>query len=273
MSSWRSRNVRSPWRTTAWSSATSDADHARHLQPHRRARAGRESIQRPAERARPLLHRRQAQPPRAQLGASGSKPAPSSVDLSTQPAVAAVEPHVDARRRPRGAARCRAPPGRSGRPRRRTLAARGAARRRLAARSSAPVHAAQHLDVLAQRARQPLAPRASAGRSSKISERSSSIASRASSLHALQLRRAPASGRARAACAAASAASTTPNSFWRDRVVQLAREPVALLDDRQLAAALVQPRVLDRDRGVRGEQLDQLLVGVRRTPAPSFSVR
>ncbi len=50
-----------------------------------------------------------------------------------------------------------------------------------------------------------------------------------------------------------------------DDVVELEREPVALGDDRQLAAALVQPRVRDRDRGVRGEQLDQLLVARRRT--------
>ena len=48
----------------------------------------------------------------------------------------------------------------------------------------------------------------------------------------------------------------------RDRVVQLAREPVALLDDAQLAAALVQARVLDRERGVRGERLDERLVVV-----------
>src|SRR6201999_3741133 len=46
----------------------------------------------------------------------------------------------------------------------------------------------------------------------------------------------------------------------RDVVVQLAREPVALLHDRELAAALVQARVLDRDRGVRRQQRDQLLV-------------
>jgi hypothetical protein len=50
--------------------------------------------------------------------------------------------------------------------------------------------------------------------------------------------------------------------------VQLAREPVALLDDAQLAAALVQPRVLDRDRCVGGEQPDQplVLVGERLRP-------
>ena len=45
-----------------------------------------------------------------------------------------------------------------------------------------------------------------------------------------------------------------------DDVVQLQREPVALGQDRQLPAALVQARVGDRDRCVCGEQLDQLLV-------------
>src|ERR671936_122681 len=47
-----------------------------------------------------------------------------------------------------------------------------------------------------------------------------------------------------------------------DGVVELAREPVPLLDDGELAAPLVQARVLDRDGGMAGERLDQLLVGV-----------
>ena len=59
----------------------------------------------------------------------------------------------------------------------------------------------------------------------------------------------------------------------RDGVVQLAGEPVPLLDDGELAAALVQARVLDRDRGVRGEHLDQLLVVVVELGAASLSVR
>ena len=54
----------------------------------------------------------------------------------------------------------------------------------------------------------------------------------------------------------------------RDRVVQLAGEPVALLDDAQLAAALVQPGVLDRERGVRGERLDERLVVVGEAAGP-----
>ena len=42
--------------------------------------------------------------------------------------------------------------------------------------------------------------------------------------------------------------------------MEIQREPVALRDDRELARLLVQAGVRDRDRGVRGEQLDQLLV-------------
>jgi len=42
--------------------------------------------------------------------------------------------------------------------------------------------------------------------------------------------------------------------------VQLEREAVTLLEDRQLAAALVEPGVGDRDRGVRGQEVDQPLV-------------
>ena len=46
----------------------------------------------------------------------------------------------------------------------------------------------------------------------------------------------------------------------RDRVVQVAGQPGPFLHDGQLAAALVQPGVGQRDRGVRGEQGEDLLV-------------
>ena len=82
-----------------------------------------------------------------------------------------------------------------------------------------------------------------------------------------------ASGSTSSSPPAASAVSVSANSFWRHHVVQLERQPVALLEDRELAAALVQARVLDRDRGVGGEHLDQLLVGRRELVAPSLSVR
>src|SRR5204863_1210592 len=46
-----------------------------------------------------------------------------------------------------------------------------------------------------------------------------------------------------------------------DDVVELERHPVSLRQHRELAAALIQPRVGYRNRGVGGEQLDQLLIG------------
>ena len=58
------------------------------------------------------------------------------------------------------------------------------------------------------------------------------------------------------------ASSTRPNSFWLTASCSSSASRLRSASDRQLAAALVQPRVGDRDRGVRGEQLDQLLVGV-----------
>ncbi len=56
-------------------------------------------------------------------------------------------------------------------------------------------------------------------------------------------------------------------------VVELECEAVALGDDRELAAAFVQARVGDGDRGVGREQLDQRLVGWVECPEPRFSVR
>ena len=47
------------------------------------------------------------------------------------------------------------------------------------------------------------------------------------------------------------------------RVVQVARQPRAFLDHGQLAVALVEPRVGQRDRGVRGEQREEVLVAAR----------
>src|SRR5437763_8049105 len=70
MPTWSSRKRRRPSRTTAWSSTTSTriGSATRHLQPHRRAGAGRGADhERAAEALCALLHRREAEPPRAQL--------------------------------------------------------------------------------------------------------------------------------------------------------------------------------------------------------------
>ena len=112
----------------------------------------------------------------------------------------------------------------------------------------------------------------SGGRSSRISERSSSSASRASA-------------RSRSTCARARrrvavelragrlGGEHEAEQLLADRVVELEREPVARLEHRQLAAALVEAGVGDRDRRVRGEQLDHRLVGgverLRRPPSRS----
>ena len=58
-----------------------------------------------------------------------------------------------------------------------------------------------------------------------------------------------------------------------DPVVELLPDAVALLHDRQLPDLLVQSRVLDRDAGVEGKQLDQLLVRGRELTGPRLSVR
>ena len=48
-----------------------------------------------------------------------------------------------------------------------------------------------------------------------------------------------------------------------DPVVQVLADPLALVDDGQALDLLVQARVLDRDRRVAGERLDERLVGRR----------
>jgi hypothetical protein len=58
-----------------------------------------------------------------------------------------------------------------------------------------------------------------------------------------------------------------------DDVVQLERQAVALGEDRQLAAALGQPGVRDRDRRVGGEELDDLEVVVANASPSTLSVR
>ena len=97
------------------------------------------------------------------------------------------------------------------------------------------------------------------GRSPRISERSSSSAWPASSRSLSTWARADARialqlGRRRLG------AQHQAEQLLADHVVELEGEAVALGDDRQLAALLVQARVGDRDRGVRGEDLDHPLI-------------
>ena len=104
----------------------------------------------------------------------------------------------------------------------------------------------------------------SGGRSSKTSERSSSSASCAS---CLQLPHPGSRGgrvtfEQRPGC---FGVENEAEELLADGVVEVEREPVPLGDDRKLPRPLVETGVGDRDRGVSGEQADQLLVGSRRS--------
>ena len=134
------------------------------------------------------------------------------------------------------------------------------------------MHAGEHLDLLAQRALEPVAlelgrPQPEDQRAQLV-ERLARELAQPLDLGARGLGVAVELGRRRLG------GQHQAEQLLADDVVELEREPVALGDDRQLPAALVQARVRDRDRGVRREQLDQLLIARRRTPARrSFSVR
>ena len=256
MSSWRSRNVRRPWRTTAWSSASrtriTRGPPGGSWCPRRAIEVDR---QRAAELGRALLHRRQPEPLAAHLGAlrveaaavvgDGQHVPPSSTDL-------------DAAWRPSGGSRCRAPPGRCAGSGSRTSGAKRGTSRDLQHDRLAG-HAPQHLDVLAQHGREPFGlqragPQLEDDRAQLLHRAAGELATPAElgrrAVAVAREQRLRRLGRQR-----------DPEQPLGDAVVQLAREPVALLDDAQLARALVQAGVLDRDRRVGGQQLDQLLVG------------
>ena len=269
-SSCRSRNVRRPWRTTAWSSAirtriTAPPD--RHLEPHACAgtRGGRDLEPAP-ELGGALLHRGQAEPPPAHRARGHVEAAPVVGHLSTS----APAP-CSRRTSTRSAAACRSAFCSASCAIRSTSPPRGRQPRRSPQLSSIDAtHAAQHVDVLAQHAGQAL--RLQRGRAQlEITERSSSIASRESSRTGRPRRR-PRTDRAPSACRPTRSRAHAEQPLDH-RVVQFAREPVALLDDAQLAAALVEPRVLDRDRGVGREQADQVLVVVGELGRACLSVR
>ena len=250
-------------RTTSWSSATRTRIGPANAHLHRdrgalaRRRVDRE---RAAERFRPLAHRGQPEPPGAQGRLHGSKPLPSSATATAT------------RESTRGQRELTCV--RTGVPQRvaeRLL--RDPQQPLLDLRRQPPSPSTRDLDLLlVQRAAaRPTCLRSaaaspsvssSAGRSSKISDRISVIAARVSSCRWPSCARALA-GSGSTSSAAASAVSADREQRLRDRVVQLARQPLALLDRRQLAAPLVQAGVLDRDRRVRRERSDQLLVVVR----------
>src|SRR3954469_9515960 len=96
--SWSDRNVRSPSRTTSWSSTsrTLIVSGTVELQAHGRPVAGRRAdLQAAAGAPRALLHRRQAQLPRAQLGIARVEADAVVGDLEHDAPLRAAEPHGD----------------------------------------------------------------------------------------------------------------------------------------------------------------------------------
>src|SRR5436305_13139185 len=97
--SWSPRNVRSPSRTTAWSSTTSTViggsampDGQRHRGPRPR---GRGDLEPAAEPAGPLLHRGQPEVAGSELGIRGIEPGPVVADDEHEAARAPAEPDPD----------------------------------------------------------------------------------------------------------------------------------------------------------------------------------
>ena len=156
------------------------------------------------------------------------------LDLEHEPPSAGVQPDRDVRRRPRGGARSASASWaiRSTSPSRAGSAGSSSS---ISSVDLALLEAAEHLDVLAQRAAEPVA--LEIGRPQLEDERAQLVERllrERLQLRDLLARRAP--GRARAACSAASALSTSAEQLLADGVVQVEREPVPLGHDRELAA-------------------------------------
>ena len=264
--------MRRPWRTTAWSSAIATRITAGSLQVDRRARARAPSAiaQRAAERLRPLLHRREPEAAGAQRGRVRIEADAVVGDGQGDGLGALVESDrarasAAAWRSALWSASCAilnsssSTPGRS----------RGVAA--VLERDRQAVHAPEHVDVLGQRRGQPL--HLDRG-GPQLEDERAQLPDR--------LLREPGDALDLAARAARRALQQRGGGLRGEHdaeqllhhgVVQVAREPVALLDHAQLARALEQAGVLDRDRGVRGEHDDQPLVVVAERRRASLSVR
>ena len=233
-----------------------DADHAGTRRRTVVPAPGAESIsQRAADVAGALGHRREAEPARAHL--VGSKPTPSSATVSSTRSAVAAQAHVDPRA---GAGVAQRVVQRLLRDAEDVGLDRAGAVAGDVEVDRAAVRAAQDVDVLGERDGEPLG--FERGRAQVDDDRAQLLhrlaGEVARELHLLARCRDVAVEQR----AAGLGREHDPEELLRDRVVQLAREAVSLLDDRELAAALVQPRVLDRERGVRGERLDERLVVV-----------
>src|SRR6266536_5107880 len=265
----RSRNARSPARTTAWSSSTSTriGSASADLQAHRRACTGSgANLEDTAETLRTLFHRGEAEPPRPQAGTARLEADAVVLHLEHEASVVGVQAQDD------------------------VLCVRVAQRvlQRLLCDAQhvavtysvagngvvdvevdlALLQPAQHVDVLAQRAAQ--AVPFEVGRTELEHERAQLVErllrERLQLRNLLARRRRIALEQRRRSLGAEHDAE----ELLADRVVEVEREPVSLGDDGELPALLVQPGIRDRDRGVRGEQPDQLLVVAAEVRCPDL---
>src|SRR3954468_4886178 len=227
MPSCSSRNVRSPSRTTAWSSTsrTPIASAIVDLEPDRRALAGRRADRQPAaEPLRALLHRGEPEPARAQLGVGGHEAGAVVGDLEDQPAVLAGEREGGTGRR-RGAQRVLERLLRD--PQDLAVAARVAADRSVGVeRDVDVVELLERADVLAQRTAQPVALEV---RRAQLEDQRAQLVERLAGqcLRPLDLR-APGTDVAVEQRRRRFGGEHEAEQLLADDVVQLEREPVAL---------------------------------------------
>src|SRR5436309_3413631 len=253
-----SRKLRRPSRRTAWSSAISTRI-ASDIEVHRRSFPSRRPhLEASSDPLRALLHRRQAQSPRADVGRLRIEADPVVDDVELQPAVVAAETDDDTARL-RMAERVLHRLLRN--PEDLRVACRVGRKLEVALHLHLRgLHAPKHVDVLAQRATQAVLHEV---RRPKLEDQRPELVERLA-CDSLELRDLRARGVRVAVEERGGGLGGEDDAveLLTDDVVELEREAVPLGDHRQLAALLVQARVRDRDRRVRREQLDQLLGGL-----------
>src|ERR671923_188782 len=261
-----SRNSRSPCRTTAWSSAIRTRMVSVKIDLHVDCRAGARRgahLERAADRLRALPHRDQPEPP-PRLRAFGVEARAVVLDGDDQPAAARPQPHAHVLRA-RVLERVRERLLDDAKDFALVLDTRLATAVDVELDVRA-VDAPQDVDVLLERRREPVRGDV---RRPELEDERAHLGHRAADELAhlpellLRLLRLGLDEERGGVGGQRDAEESLVHG-----VVELAREAVSLLDHRQLAAALVEPRVLDRDRGVGGEGLDQRLVGLVEDGAP-----
>src|ERR671923_265307 len=249
-----SRNSRSPCRTTAWSSAIRTRMVSVKIDLHVDCRAGARRgahLERAADRLRALPHRDQPEPP-PRLRAFGVEARAVVLDGDDQPAAARPQPHAHVLRA-RVLERVRERLLDDAKDFALVLDTRLATAVDVELDVRA-VDAPQDVDVLLERRREPVRGDV---RRPELEDERAHLGHRAADELAhlpellLRLLRLGLDEERGGVGGQRDAEESLVHG-----VVELAREAVSLLDHRQLAAALVEPRVLDRDRRVaRGGQL------------------